>query len=134
MYAAPITDPVLPGLDFLEKHKCIVDLRNNLLTVDGTEMKATLKRSPSGEDMHVSRAFIHKRTVVPPNSITRITVKPEQCLSPDKQFVVEPLGSCKGLLVSAVIISGRGLVPLNVINDTDRYINVRRLALPQTVL
>ena len=75
--------------------------------------------------MHVSRVFIHKRTVVPPNSITRITVKPEQCLSPDKQFVVEPLGSCKGLLVSAVVISGRGLVPLSVINDTDRYVTLK---------
>ena len=72
--------------------------------------------------MHVSREFIHKRTVVPPNSITRITVKPEQCLPPDKQFVVEPLGSCKGLLVSAVVISGSGLVPLNLIDDTDRYV------------
>ena len=125
VYAAPITDHVLLGLDFLENHKCIVDLRNNRLTVDGTEMKATPKGSPSGEDMHVSRAFIHKRTVVPPNSITRITVKPEQCLSPDKQFVVEHLGSCKGLLVSAVVISGSGLVPLNVINDTDRYVTLK---------
>ena len=52
-------------------------------------------------------------------------MKPEQCLSPDKRFVVEPLGSCQGLLVSAVVTSGRGLVPLSVINDTDRYVTLK---------
>ena len=122
---APITDPLLLGLDFLKRQGVIVDVKNNHLLIGDEKIPASLKRNDDGSFYHVSRVFLDKRLTVPPNSIKVGYAKLE---SPtDTTFVIQNTERHKGLLMSSSLVSGKNgeLAPVSFINDTNKFITLK---------
>lgn len=64
--AAPMTDDVILGLDFLEGQNTIINLKHTALHIDGQALAAELV---PGEQMKESRVLIRKGISVSPNSV-----------------------------------------------------------------
>lgn len=116
-------DDFILGYDFLAKHCSSINVRDNTLTIDGEEVRTVTKEDEQPEGAVVNRIMLHKRVVVPPNSIKRIT---GEMTSPSpSEYVIEPAGNMKGLLLPASVIKGEPKVPLYVLNDSERYVTLK---------
>lgn len=67
MWVAEITDECILGLDFLEKHGCQVDLRENVLVVG--EEEVPLNKPVRGLTMVCCRVVAKESVTVPPPSL-----------------------------------------------------------------
>lgn len=122
---APITDNVILGLDFLKEHKAVVNLKDNNLILGKEVIQASLRRGPGGSVYRVSRVFLAKRIVVPPNSVKMASARLE---SPaESMFVVQPTQRNQGLMMSATLVNGsESEIHVSFINDSDKYLKLNR--------
>ena len=122
VYIAPILDPVILGLDFLVKHKAILDVGNNTLTIDHNTIHATLKRN-GDKEYAVSRVFLEHNITVPPNSVVIAQGWFERPLHGD--YILQPKG-CSIVLIPSIICHAKDNNPICLVNDTDNFINLRK--------
>jgi predicted aspartyl protease len=127
VYVAPITDKVLLGLDFLNAHDCIVNLKLNQIEIDGKSVQAYLKRNSDGAEYQVSCIKAPKRITVPPATIVVTTFKLKQPLDRRKTFVFESsmTKDHPGLLIPSLCVHGSNRLPVQFINSAGRYITVK---------
>lgn len=125
VFVAPMKDPVLLGLDFLSRHGCHVNLQQNTVTLYGEELQATLKRSISGDDIHISRVSLPESQTFPADSVTFVKVKLQQLPPQHMDLVIDPSRKDHGLMVSSALINSESPV-LKVINSSSRPIRLRR--------
>ena len=121
---APIGDDLLLGLDFLAAHSSTIDISRNLITLEGEEIPASLRRTANGSKFKVSRVTVGKRTIIPPHS-AKLT--PTRLSSPaDTDFVIEKYDDCQGLLMAATVVKGCDPNPtVCFINLTDKYVTLK---------
>ena len=91
VYVADMPDAVLLGLDFLSRHGCTVDLKENTVSIYGETLSAILKRNTSDEDIHVSRVTLPKSRTFPPNSVTLVQVSLDNPPFEHKGLVIDPV-------------------------------------------
>ena len=122
IYIAPISDDFILGLDFMLQHKAVVDLEKNTFTVNHQSIPAKLKRNQDGENFQVSRVFLTKKTVVPPNSVVIANTKFDHALT--KPYILEPKEK-HGILIPQIIgKEGSGGV-ICLLNDTDNFVTIQ---------
>ena len=62
------------------------------------------------------------RVVVPPNTIKVAQFKLIDSVDEDRMFCVEPHMKNKSLLISATVTPGKSKVPVQIVNDLDRFV------------
>ena len=62
------------------------------------------------------------RVVIPLNTIKVAQVKLINSVDEDRMFCVEPHMKNKGLLISATVAPGKSKVPVQIVNDLDKFI------------
>ena len=103
IYVAPIDDDFILGLDFLHYHSAKLDLSSGSLTIKEL-INFRFMRNNEGTDYSVSRVWLNKRVVVPPNS--SMTVKAKTLLSPGGEYVITSSNNHKGLMMPSLIVGG----------------------------
>ena len=121
--AAPISDDMLLGLDFLEAHQAVVDLPGNIVRLEGNDVSASMLRCGAGKDIHVCRVEVSKRITVPPYSLRHVPVRLTS--SQEVDFVIEPQDSVKGLLMGAGIVHGGHHAQAAFLNDSSRFVTLK---------
>ncbi len=123
VYAAPIADQMLLGLDFLRSHGVTVDLGCNHLTVKGKVIPAVSRLTPDGP-VSVARVTLPRRVVVPPYS--QVVTRAE--LSNDRMtdYVLQPSGGNKGLLFPNMLVANNEEVPVTLRNVTSKYVTLKK--------
>lgn len=115
---ADIENDVMMGLDFMQRHKCTIDVVNNLLTIAGKEFGLNCSDS-----IGCYRVVVTTDIEVPAwsemiiqGSVPNITKKG------DDLFLVEPservMESGKGLIAKS-LVKGCPTIPLRIMNSTD---------------
>lgn len=123
VYIAPITDPIILGLDFLSAKECIVDLRRDEFIIGDEKVEGMLKRNSQGEEYRISQVVVAQKTVFPPTSQRRATALMTHPVEGD--FLVQP-NSNSGLLVANALIHGTSKVPLQFCNLTSKHITLQK--------
>jgi len=115
LHVAPIDCDMLLGMDFLSRYRANLDLGKLTLTLNGKTMNVTFgpKAKPS-----VNRVTIPTRTVVPPNSVVRLTC---ETTPQSKDFIVEPT-EVQSLLIPRTVCSKTSKPELCFVNVTDKNI------------
>ena len=73
MYAAPIKDNIILGLDFLSYHHCVIDMRRGVIKIGNDEVKI-LVRPYESEDCN-TKVVLSKRITVSPYSVSHCKAK-----------------------------------------------------------
>ena len=113
---APITDPMILGLDFLECHKAVIDLPARILHVGGSEIPLTM----SGNSEAAAR-LIRKTTVEPHSQVQTWCSAPSGLAA---SAVLVPAGQDVGIEIPPLLVSSALEVPVLLINHTNRYITL----------
>ncbi|KAH3821785.1 hypothetical protein DPMN_123553 [Dreissena polymorpha] len=88
VYVAPISDDMLLGLDFMRKHKMLVNIPEERVSM-GT-LKIPMLKQPMPEE--VASVTVCRTTVIPPSTFKNVECVLDKDLS---AFVVEPCGEGK---------------------------------------
>jgi hypothetical protein len=128
VFVAPISDSMLLGLDFLVQHRAAVDLDTSTVRIGNTELQGTLQDDRKESKLEVSRVTIARHTVIPPNTIRRVKVKPEQKLDCQVEFLIEPTDLSDDIVMAATMVTGSGYdsVPAFILNSTDKFITLKK--------
>jgi hypothetical protein len=124
---APISDDILLGMDFLVQHRVAMDLETKVVRIGNIDIKATLRHD--GEfTTSVSRVVMARNSMIPPNSVKKVQVRPEHKLFPESSYVLEPSESGTEVVLLANRVEGAGYKPVNayIHNGTERYIKLRK--------
>lgn len=120
MCVVDMKDSVILGLDFLEAHKCIVDLRRNLVEIGNDKITASLKHMTK-ESVTISRVTIQSKSIIPANSVGFVSCSLKTPI--DTKYIVEPLES-SNFLCSSVLGQG-DTVKLKVVNDSNKSVKFK---------
>jgi transposase InsO family protein len=140
LVVAPISDPVLLGLDFLIQHRGAVDLADNSVRIGNKVIKGVLRddRATTSENIKLnangrsvasaSRVTVIRKMVIPPYTIKRIEVQPEHKLEEGKEFIVELDGLPDGVFPFANLATGSNYkaIPAFLFNGTAKYITFKK--------
>ena len=123
VYIAPITDPVILGLDFMVKHKAVLDVGNNTLSIGKNIIHATIKRNGDSE-YNVSRVFLEQNVSIPPNSVMITQGCFEKPLQGD--YILQSSGHQLTLIPAVLGTGDNKSKPICLVNDTDVIINLKK--------
>ena len=117
IYAGPITDQLILGLDFLSTYRCIIDLDSNFLVVGGEVIVAVLRRNKDCGNA-VFPVHVASRTVIPPNHARVLEVKLKNAES-GYDYMINPLGVHPGCwLPSALVRVAQGNAYVDIANTS----------------
>ncbi len=100
--AAPISDQMLLGLDVLKRHRIILDLGENTISVRDDRIVASGRKNGLRK-FAVGQATMVRRVVIPPYSEQQVLVQPS-CQS-EQTFLLESSTRNKGLLVPRLLVT-----------------------------
>ena len=126
-YVATMNDDFLLGLHFMKATRCDILMSESCIRFGGEhgeKVPAVLKQIEH-RDYQISRVVVAHRVVVPPNTIKVAQVKLLDSVDEDQMFCVEPHMKNKGLLISATVSPGKSKVPVQIINDLNRFVTLR---------
>ena len=72
---ADILDGMILGMDFLTKHKCKIDLKDDSLEIEKRDKVFAVMKGDTDQRYHVSRVTLMKKTKIPPHSMRFVSVK-----------------------------------------------------------
>jgi predicted aspartyl protease len=125
---ADISTEALLGMDFLEEHGCLLDIKKRCLRVKGTVLPLYLERS----EVKCSRISAIKSTMVPPRHEQLIEVRLHNTLQEKGKVsgLIEQVGEYvqqKGLVVAKTLVDmGSKNVHLRVMNLTEEVVELRK--------
>ena len=131
---APISDEFILGLDFLKANNAKIDLKGDVVTINGNRIYADMRKNQH-KLYSTQRVELGRKVVVPPNSVVAAEVKFTH--NTDKLYMIHaPEHDHKRLSIPYSLVSVKsntnpvqatrtGLF-LTVRNDSDRYIHVKR--------
>ena len=126
VYVTQIHDDFLLGIDFMHRYGAILNLRECTFSIgDETHVIEMVKDEYGGKPYEVSRVWIKRKCVVPPNSVVHITAS-TNLITVDTDFAISPSNNNKGLLMANTLVKGKPEVMVRVINDTDNYVYLRK--------
>lgn len=123
---ADIDVPAVIGYDVMHTHKCILDLGNSVLTVNGTHINLTKKSQMSS----VFKISINEKTIIPVNTEVIAYGKIIGDSSHIMNALVEPIISkhTETVLVAKVLVDpSNGNIPLIIANITDQDKTINKL-------
>ena len=121
IYIAPISDDFILGLDFMAKHKAVVDLEGNNFVVNQQSIPATLKRNGDGVSFQVSRVFLLRKTVVPPNTVVFAETRFDGTFL--RPYIFMPKGQ-HGVLIPQIIGKEGSIGMVCLVNDSDHFVTL----------
>lgn len=126
MYAADIADSILLGLDFLVKHKCIVDLKDNTLQLGSCTITGMVKRTEDDNNIDIRTKFVQKRTVITPNTVFCANVALDgPSINKGMHVVLEPLKTNKTFVMAATVIDPGNVAAVNIMNPRNGTIVIK---------
>ena len=115
IYVANIADKMLLGLDFLLKHKVVIDLSECCLKVLDCLIPFVFMRNAANERYCVSKVSLSEKVHIPPGTVKNVKVILQA--EPHKVMALQPRIDTKVLIPNCIFDSGKPIVP--IMNDTD---------------
>ena len=113
---ASVKDQLIIGMDFMCHFGVKLNFMDYTFTLQGEVLEFNHVRSKSNGIFETCRVFIDKKLTVPGNSVMLVQAKTS--VSSNSDFVFEPAGENKGLLIPRTLCRGEIFVPLQVVNDS----------------
>ena len=127
LWVADIHDDCILGLDFLQSHNCLVNLKDGSLTIGGEEIP--LKKQPATTEPTCCKVVLAERVRLPPQSEMVVPVKMEGAKADSQWGLLErstaPF-SVDGVMVARTLVNTqKEPIPLRVVNlsHQERVIN-----------
>lgn len=121
---APIEEDAILGLDFLLYYKGKVDLVHNEISIDD-KVYGVKVRNDGGQDFHVSRVKVSRRTVIPPQTAMQIKCSLENPVPAEAIF--QPKRSATSVLLPNMVHTCRDQeCTIVATNDSDRYVTLKK--------
>ena len=89
LYVAPLEDDMLIGLDFMSKHKAMVDMKQGQICIQDQNVPFVDKKDNSVTAVTKTQIRMTRRTDVPPRSVVRIPCYAKQTLE-SQNYIIEP--------------------------------------------
>lgn len=70
-----ISDDLLLGLDFLEDHDTVIDLKSYIVSIDNQEIPIKQIKDMEFKEVNIYKVSIQKRTAIPPNTMKFVKLK-----------------------------------------------------------
>ena len=123
VFVVPMEEKFILGLDFLLYHRVTLDLDKNTLCVKEKTEEIDGIKEGNGNVVQTSQVKLVHKVVVPPKTAMVLS-----CATtlPDGLFMVRPTGVHKKLLVPHVLVEGNEKVNINIVNDSDQYIYLKK--------
>ena len=122
LYVAKIVEPCIIGIDFLCHFGAKLDFQNCTFTLNKEQRGIQQFKNEMGDCFDIFPVIIDKKIVIPPNSVARLLVRASL---PDRIFAVHGVNNM-GLLVPNTLVAGRSHIPIQLINDQDRYVKFKQ--------
>lgn len=117
IYVAPLQDPMLLGLDFMRKHKVLVNIPEEHIRIQDTVIPMVMS-----DEGKVAEVTVCKTTVIPPNVLMNIECMTDDSLS---SYIVEPVDGHRVMVPpTAYLHSSRPKVC--VVNLSDHNVTLRK--------
>ena len=123
VYLAQIAEPVIIGIDFLCHFGGKLDFQNYMFTLNDEEKGIHLFKTESGDTFEVYPVTIDRKTVIPPNSVVRILAKSSLL---NEIYAIHSVNSQGLLIPNTVVTRGGTHVPVQLVNDQNRYVRLKR--------
>ena len=129
MWVADIQDECLLGLDFLERHNCLVNLKDHCLRIGSQEIP--LQKTKGETPPSCCRAVLTNDVSVPPLSEAIIPVKIDGAFNGSKWGILESMSPMEvhvdGVMVARTLIDlQKSTAALRVLNVTQEQKAIRR--------
>ena len=118
LWVGDIHDDCVLGLDFLQSHNCLVNLKDESLTISGEEIP--LKKQPVTTESTCCRVVLAERVHLPPRSEMVVPVKIEGAKVECPRGLIEQStapSSIDGVMIARTLVNTqKESVPLRVVN------------------
>ena len=94
------------------------------VSIGKTEYIKLVKNGQEDEPYEVSRVWVKRKLVVPPN--TTVNVKVSTSLTSGEDIAISSSNHNKGLLMANVLVTGKSEVLVNLMNDSNEYIYLKK--------
>ncbi len=123
---APINDPFILGLDFLQHHEVLIDLSQKSLQIKDEIIMAKLLRSGGGLKP-VRKVTLQEKCAVPPRS-SRQCMACVDDLAPvtAPELMISPVGHHGGLLIPHMVVRAVSEVPILITNASSEPALLRK--------
>ena len=121
MYVAPITDPMILGLDFLMKHNFVIDLGKNEIRSKNNTIPISLVKENDSNEYQVRRVVMKTKTVIPPHTVVRTKVKLTGTADENTTFAINPNHRNPKIMIPNTLVKGEKEAWINLMNPTDNY-------------
>ena len=111
-----VKDQIIIGMDFMCHFGVKLNFMDYTFTLQGEVLEFNHVRSKSNGIFETCRVVIDKKLTVPGNSVMLVEAKTS--VSSNNDFVFEPSGDNKGLLIPRTLCRGEMFIPLQVVNDS----------------
>ena len=118
IYVAPIADDMLLGMDFIWRHG--IDLRVRSLRLEMGREEIPMEFGVGPRHGRVARAYVQRRTIVPPNTAKKIIGVMDHTLGP---CMFEPSPELPAMAARTLHEGGRE-IHMYVLNPTDRHVHL----------
>lgn len=110
-----ISDDLLLGLDFLEDHDTVIDLKWYIVSIDNQEVPIKQIKDMEFKEVNIYKVSIQKRTTIPPNTMKFVKLKTNS--------------SCREILaIQPLSIHNELLCPNSVISPNNPYTTIRNVS------
>ena len=120
---APITDPVILGLDFLLFARGVIDLEQNVLKIGNENIPACMKRNDSGNSISVCRVTLNKTTRIPANSCKLVKIELHQA-DENEDYAIDPLEVHPFIALPSVVVKGGTSASLYLANFSNKTVQI----------
>ena len=121
IYVANVADKMLLGLDFLLKHKVVIDLSECYLKVLDCLIPFVFMRNAANERYCVSKVSLSEKVHIPPRTVKNVTVILQA--EPNKVMALQPRIDTKVLIPNCIFDSDKPIV--QIVNDSDIEVNLQ---------
>ena len=119
-----MSDEFLLGLDFLQRHRAVINLDTYTVQLNGTTINLSQVEDGNHDKINVYRVTVNKRTVIPPQSMQFVKIQTDKPVS--NPIMVQPQYKHHGLVSPNSVIDPQQNTSLLFRNATDKYVTIKR--------
>ena len=119
-YVAPITEPLIIGLDFLCQFGATLDFRRGIFKIQDTKVNLKEFVTAEGNEFTSCKVVLDKKVSIPPETVINTHARLDGCLK--GEVVITSSGSNRGALLPNLLVEAKESVPIQLVNDSEHTI------------
>ena len=119
-YVAPISEPLIIGLDFMCHFGATLDFQKGIFKIQDTRISLKEFITEDGQEYTSCKVLLEKKVSIPPETVINTHARLDGCLQGD--IAISSSGQNRGALLPNLLVKADETVPVQLVNDTDSVI------------